>query len=174
MGLSLASTLSEEIYRNSNEAYCYKISRALGQVQSFPCYKNEENPLSKGCHIKSRTETEGIVNIRLDNFILDKKEFEKLTRENWKYLGTKNNFLEFEKKLTGLDNDEWCFLNCRNNIRISYLSDWQLKKYEILRENIINDVKAFKEEDKDFFKQILFKKSNYPKIALAIEFAKIF
>ncbi|MEM5778022.1 MAG: hypothetical protein QXD43_03695 [Candidatus Aenigmatarchaeota archaeon] len=161
-----------EIYRNSNEAYCYKISRVLGQTQTFPCYKNVDNKLSNGCHAKSVIETEEPVIVRVDDFVLNKESIESFIKNNWKYLSKNNNFLEFEKKRINLDMDEWCFLNCKHNIRVSFLSDLQLKKYEVLRENILNDIKAFINEDDSFYNQILLKKSNFPKLALAIEIAK--
>lgn len=159
-------------YRGSNEAYCYKVSRVLNQVFSFPCYKNEDNKLSSGCHVKSVIKTEKPIRIEIDDFVLSKDCIESLVKDNWIYLGNKNNFLKFEKKEVKLDMDEWCFLNCKHNIRASFLSDWQLKKYEILRENIVNDVKAFIKEDENFYEQILLQKSSFPKLAVAIELAK--
>jgi hypothetical protein len=50
-----------ETYRSSNEGYCFKISRTLGQGPYFPCQRNEGNPVSKGCHVKSRNDPENVL-----------------------------------------------------------------------------------------------------------------
>jgi hypothetical protein len=48
-----------------------------------------------------------------------------------------------------------------------------LKTYELLRGNkIVDDIKAFSEIDAEYFKELLIKKSEYPKLAIALEIAK--
>lgn len=89
-----------EAYRNSEEVYCYKVSRILGQSSCFPCRKNEENCLSKGCHVSSRNDPEDLsVVIKEDDFTLTREDIDILINvDNWKFLGKENNFLVFEKK----------------------------------------------------------------------------
>jgi hypothetical protein len=163
-----------ETYRSSNEGYCFKISRILDQGPHFPCQRNEENPISKGCHVKSRNDPENaLVEIKEDDFIIN-GEVLRILREvdRWNFLGKEGNFLKLQKKLNHLNADEWCFSYCTHPIKIAYLSPSQLKTYELLRGNkIVDDIKAFSEIDAEYFKELL-TKSDYPKLAIVLEIAK--
>jgi len=160
-----------EAYRSSGEAYCYKVGRSLGQSSCFPCQKNEENGLSKGCYVSSRNDPENLsVTIKEDDFALADKDIDVLTKvDNWTFLRKENSFLVFEKKQRNFDMDEWCFYLCTHPIRFAYLSPSQLRKYEFLRgEKITGDVKAFIDIDKSYLEYLKAEKEKHPKIAIAI------
>jgi hypothetical protein len=163
-----------EEYRNSGESYCYKISRALGQSPCFPCRKNEENPFSKGCHISSVEDLgDSMTTIKEDNFIIGDETLRVLTKVDRWTLGKKGNFIELQKEMNNLNRDEWCSYTCKHPMRIAFLSPSQLKTYELLRGNkIVDDIKAFSGIDADYFKELLNKKSEYPKLAIALEIAE--